>query len=70
MGEEVLSVEETQVWGELQDLYDFNHDSVGAAQHAAILQIGHGNGSQGAARANGIIYRTRVFIHKITTGLP
>ena len=49
MGEEVLSVEETQVWGELQDLYDFNHDSVGAAQNAAILQIGHGNGSQGAA---------------------
>ena len=44
MGEEVLSVEETQVWGELQDLYDFNHDSVGAAQNAAILQIGHGNG--------------------------
>ena len=70
MGEDILSVEETQVWGELQDLYDFNHDVVGVARSAAILQIGHGNGSQGTARANGVIYRTRVLIHKITAGLP
>ena len=70
MGEEVLSVEETQVCGELQDLYDFNHDSGGAAQNAAILQIGHGNGSQGAARASGVIYRTKVFFNKTYEGLP
>ena len=70
MGEDVLSVEETQVWGELQDLYDFNHDVVGVARNAAIMQIGHGNGLQGTARANGVIYRTKIFIHKTTTGLP
>ncbi|MGI6749697.1 MAG: hypothetical protein ACOX6A_04170 [Atribacter sp.] len=70
LGEEVLVVEKTQTWGELQDLYDFNHDSGGAAQHAAILQIGHGNGSQGAARASGVIYRTKVFFNKTYEGLP
>ena len=56
----VLDVIEVRSVGEVQDLYDFNHDAGGAAQNAAILQIGHGNGSYGSARSQGHIWRNTV----------
>ncbi len=56
----VLDVIEVRSVGEVQDLYDFNHDAGGAAQNAAILQIGHGNGSYGTARSQGHIWRNTV----------
>ena len=56
--------------GEVIDLYDFNHDVGGAAQDAAILQAGYGNGSYGAPRNRGKIFRNRIEFKKLYTELP
>ena len=37
---------------------------------AATVQIGHGNGSYGAPRSSGIIYRVKINFKKTTQGLP
>ena len=65
-----LVVTEVQSWGEVSDLYDFNHDVGGAAQDAAILQIGYGNGSYGSSRNRGKIFRDRIEFNKLYTELP
>ena len=65
-----LVVTEVRSWGEVSDLYDFNHDVGGAAQNAAILQIGYGNGSYGATRNRGKIFRDRIEFNKLYTELP
>jgi hypothetical protein len=44
----------------VEDLYDFNYDDVEAAQNAAGVQIGYGNGNNGHSR--GVIYRDRIDI--------
>jgi hypothetical protein len=56
--------------GVVIDLYDFNHMVGGAAQDAAILQIGFGKGAYGGARDRGKIYRNRIEFDKIHTSLP
>jgi len=65
-----LVVTEIRSWGEVSDLYDFNHDVGGAAQDAAILQIGYGNGSYGSPRNRGMIFRDRIEFNKPYTELP
>ena len=65
-----LVVTEVRSWGEVSDLYDFNHDVGGAAQDAAILQIGYGNGSYGSTRDRGKIFRDRIEFNKLYTELP
>lgn len=53
---------------EVQDLYDFNFEDTGYTdlpQQAACLQIGYGNGSNGASRDVGKIYCHRIFIDHI-----
>jgi hypothetical protein len=52
------------------DLYDFNHMVGGAAQDAAILQIGYGKGSYGTDRNRGKIYQNRIEFEKTYTSLP
>ncbi len=52
------------------DLYDFNHMVGGAAQDAAILQIGFGKGAYGGARDRGKIYRNRIEFNKTHASLP
>lgn len=42
----------------------------GAAQDAAILQAGYGNGSYGAPRNRGKIFRNRIEFKKLYTELP
>ena len=56
--------------GEVIDLYDFNHDVGGAAQDAAILQAGYGNGSYGSSHNRGKIFRDRIQFDKFYTELP
>ncbi|MCZ2076633.1 MAG: hypothetical protein LC130_16750 [Bryobacterales bacterium] len=68
-----LVVTEVHSWGEVQDLYDFNHDAIGeteAARDAAILQIGFGNGSYGSSRNRGKIFRDRIEFDIPYTVLP
>jgi hypothetical protein len=65
-----FTVTEVQSWGEMIDLYDFNWDVAGDAHNAAVMQVGYGNGSYGAGRHRGKIYRTRVNFKKIYGGLP
>ena len=65
-----LVVTEVRSWGEVSDLYDFNHDVGGAAQNAAILQIGYGNGSYGTPRNRGKVFRDRIEFNKLYTELP
>ncbi len=66
----VLVVTEVVSKGETIDLYDFNHMVGGAAQDAAILQIGFGKGSYGADRNRGKIYRNRIEFEKTHASLP
>lgn len=54
---EVVSVE---FRCKVEDLYDFNYESPGAAAAAAGMQIGHGNGNNG--RTKGKIYRNSIEI--------
>ncbi|HMO41523.1 MAG TPA: hypothetical protein PKE26_15465 [Kiritimatiellia bacterium] len=68
-GPEVF-VTEVQSWGEVIDLYDFNHDAGGAPQDAAILQVGYGKGSYGTSRNRGKIFRDRIEFNKLYTELP
>lgn len=65
-----LVVVEVLSQGEVIDLYDFNHMVGGAAQDAAILQIGFGKGAYGTARDRGKIYRNRIEFEKTHTSLP
>ena len=65
-----LIVTEVRSWGEVIDLYDWNHDTGGRLQDAAILQIGYGNGSYGYPRNRGIIFRDRIEFNKIYAELP
>ncbi len=66
-----LVVTEVRSWGEVIDLYDFNHSyASGGAQDAAILQIGYGNGSYGSPRNRGKIFRDRIEFNKPYTELP
>ena len=58
-------LESIRVVGTIEDLYDFNRESGGAASAAASLQIGHGNGSYGSGRDRGKIFRTRVDVDHI-----
>jgi hypothetical protein len=59
---------ETAVIGTLEDLYDFNITSPMPGAQAAMLQIGHGNGSYG--RTTGVIYRDTFNIEYTWEGLP
>ena len=59
---------ETSVIGTLEDFYDFNITSPMPGAQAAILQIGHGNGSYG--RTPGVIYRDTFNIEYTWEGLP
>jgi hypothetical protein len=70
LGSVELIVTEVQSWGELIDLYDFNHDVGGKSQDAAILQQGFGNGGYGPTRNRGKIFRTRVLFNKTYEELP
>jgi hypothetical protein len=65
-----LAVTQIQSWGEMIDLYDFNHDAGGKSRDAAILQLGFGNGGYGSARTRGQIFRTRVQFNKTYEALP
>jgi len=65
-----LVVTEVRSWGEVVDLYDWNHATGGRLQDAAILQIGYGNGSYGASRNRGKIFRDRIEFNKLYTELP
>jgi len=59
--------------GEVIDLYDFNFETggyTGAAQDAAILQIGFGKGAYGSDRVEGNIFRDRIQFNKSYSGLP
>jgi hypothetical protein len=54
--------------GELQDLYDWNSEDIGADGNAAAcatLQIGSGNGTFGGGRNKGLIYRVKVDIDEV-----
>ena len=62
-------VSEIQSWGELIDLYDFNHDAGYLAQYGAIVQLGHGKEAYGLSRSAGKIFRTRVLFGKTYGGL-
>jgi hypothetical protein len=46
--------------GVVEDLYDWNRESTAPCEPPAIIQIGHGNGSYGVARDQGVIYRDRI----------
>lgn len=65
-----LVVTEVQSWGEVVDLYDWNYETGDGLQDAAILQIGYGNGSYGASRNRGKIYRDRIEFNKVYSELP
>ncbi|HEY0550991.1 MAG TPA: hypothetical protein VGF13_15410, partial [Verrucomicrobiae bacterium] len=58
-----LKVISMRILGDLEDLYDFDRTADFPAPEAAILQIGHGNGSSG--RSAGVIYRDRVKFDEI-----
>ncbi len=65
-----LVVTGVQSWGEVEDLYDFNHEAGTLSQWGAVIQIGYGNGYHNAYRSGGKIYRTRIFFNKTYNGLP
>ena len=65
-----LIVTQVQSWGELIDLYDFNHDVGGKSRDAAILQQGFSNGGFGPTRNRGMIFRTHVQFNKTYEELP
>jgi hypothetical protein len=46
--------------GVVEDLYDWNREAGAICEPPAIIQIGHGNGSYGTARDQGVIYRDRI----------
>ena len=56
----MLPLKLSKGWGEAP--YDFNRDGGGAGEEAAIIQLGHGNGSYGSGRTSGVIYRNRIEI--------
>ncbi|MGI6749702.1 MAG: hypothetical protein ACOX6A_04195 [Atribacter sp.] len=57
-------------WGEIEDLYDFNHDAEMLSQWGATVQLGYGNGRHAVFRNAGQIYKTRVLFAKTYTELP
>lgn len=67
LGVEYIALIRTRVTGVVEDIYDFNCDGGGAGEEAAIIQIGHGNGSYGTGRASGVIYRNKIEIDQDIT---
>lgn len=65
-----LVVTGVQSWGEIEDLYDFNHEAGMLSQWGATVQLGYGNGYHAAYRNGGKIYRTRINFNKTYEGLP
>ena len=65
-----LDVIGVQSWGEIEDLYDFNHEAGMLSQWGATMQLGYGNGHHAAYRNGGKIYRTRVLFTKTYEELP
>ena len=65
-----LAVTEVHSWGELIDLYDFNHDAGALARLGAIVQLGHGKGAHSPLRPAGKIFRTKILFDKKYGGLP
>ena len=65
-----LVVTGVQSWGEIEDLYDFNHEAGMLSQWGATVQLGYGNGHYTAYRTGGKIYRTRVIFNKTYEELP
>jgi hypothetical protein len=67
LGVEYVGLTRTHVMGVVEDLYDFNRDGGGAGEEAAIIQLGHGNGSYGTGRTSGVIYRNKIEIDQDIT---
>lgn len=55
-----IDVIDVRSWGEIEDLYDFNHEDSELPSHAAAHQIGYGNGDNG--RSQGFIFRDQILI--------
>lgn len=55
-----LVVNSSCLAGTVEDLYDFSGEDGLPGIMAAIIQLGHGNGSYGPTRSSGVIFRDRI----------
>ena len=70
-GSVYLEVESANYAGVVEDLYDFNAEDTGLGGKAAIVQLGHGNGSYGSGRSSGVIYKDRIeFNQSVNSPFP